>query len=83
MSQPTFLRVHESALCHDSVNGSDMVRVVRADDSELLAAGNVLAALKALVARTETCDNPSDEGVSSDDDVMIAARAAIAKAEGH
>jgi len=42
---------------------------------------DLLAALKALIAATEASDNPSDMGVSSDEDVMVAARAAVAKAE--
>lgn len=40
----------------------------------------VVEALRALVAETERCDNPSDEGVGRDDDVMIAARKALADA---
>jgi len=41
----------------------------------------LLEALRALVKRTEETDNPGDMGVGTDDDTMIAARAAIARAE--
>lgn len=51
--------------------------------ARLEAAGpDLLAALKALVKITEDSDNVGDYGVSRDDDAMIAARAAIQKAEG-
>jgi hypothetical protein len=46
------------------------------------AAPDLLAALKALVDRTERMDNPSDMGVGADEDVMVAARVAIDRAEG-
>ena len=44
---------------------------------------DLLVALKALVAGVERDDNPSDQGHDSGSDEMKAARAAIAKAEGH
>ncbi len=51
-------------------------------DAKLFAASKeLLAALKALVKITEDSDNVGDYGVSRDDDAMIAARAAIEKAE--
>lgn len=40
-----------------------------------------LEAFKALVKKTEECDNVGDYGVGSDDNVMIEARRAIAEEE--
>lgn len=53
-----------------------------ADWALVTAAPELLAALKALVAETERCDNARDMGVNEYDDVMDQARAVIAKAEG-
>lgn len=49
----------------------------------IAAAPELLAALKALVENTISCDNPSDQGVSSGSAVVVAAQAAILKAEAH
>ncbi len=62
--------------CPDAPIGID-----EPDMNLIAAATDLLEALKALVDKTERCDNPSDEGVSSDDECMVTARAAIAKAE--
>lgn len=42
----------------------------------------LIEALRNLITATERADNPGDMGVSTDDDVMKAARAVLAKAEG-
>lgn len=48
----------------------------------IASAPELYEALKALVTETTRCDNPELYGVSSDDDTMVAARAALAKADG-
>ncbi len=80
----TLYRVHESSLCHQSIKGSDMIAMVRADDPLVQAAPDLLAALKATMD-TWGSNAPHDFDVCEDQNcgcVQQQARAAIAKAEG-
>ncbi len=70
---PTVFRVHETSLCHESINGADMIAMVRADDSLIAAAPDLLAALKSIF---------HDRMIHHDRASTAAALAAIAKAEG-
>lgn len=54
----------------------------RADALLIAAAPELYAALEALTAETEHCDNAEDMGVSAHSGVIRAARAALAKADG-
>lgn len=54
----------------------DEVATLRAERDRLRAA------LEALVAETERCDRPGLYGVGTDDDVMVAARAALTASPG-
>lgn len=60
-------------LCRHCGESSD------AHQRQLIA--ELLEALKAVVVATEAADNPRDQGVSGDDDVIVQAKAVIAKAE--
>ena len=66
-------RVHESSLCHESINGADMIPMVRVDEPLIAAAPDLLAALKAIF---------HDRMIHHDSASTAAALAAIAKAEG-
>jgi hypothetical protein len=61
-------RVHETSLCHESINGPDMIAMVPAD-----IATDLLAALKAIC---------HDGFMHWDSDIKTQTLAAIAKAEG-
>jgi hypothetical protein len=76
--------VHETSLCHASIDGADMIAMVRADDPLVAAAPDLLAALK-LAVDLFGSNAPHDFDVCEDPTcgcIQQQSRAAIAKAEG-